>query len=88
MKLREGVVLNEMDGKILAVDAGDGSRRFEGMLRMNQTAGFVASLLEKDTDLEGIVKAMTEKYEVSEDCARENAQKVIEAFKKADLLED
>ena len=87
MKLKEGVIVNEIDGQVMAVDAGSGRERFIGLVRMNKTAGFVAKLLEKETDMDAIVDAMTEKYDVTADVARINAQKVIEAFQGSGLLE-
>ena len=87
MRLREGVIINEMDGEVIVVDAtSDPDKRFNGMLRMNKTAGFIAGLLEKDTDLDAIVLAMTAKYNVTEADARRNAQKVIETFENIGLL--
>ncbi len=87
MKLKEGVIINEMDGQVMAVDAGNGTSRFNGLIRMNQSAGFVAGLLKRETTLDAIVDEMTKKYDVTADVARENARKVIEAFESAGLLE-
>ena len=87
MKLKEGVLVNEIDGQVLAVDAGNGRERFSGLVRMNKTAGFVAGLLQKETSLEEIVKAMTQEYDITEEVARANAQKVIDAFAGAGLME-
>lgn len=86
MKLRDGVIINEIDDQVMAVDAGNGHERFNGLIRMNKTAGFVAGLLQKETNLDEIVSAMTAKYDVAEEVARENARKVIEAFESAGLL--
>lgn len=87
MKLKDGVIVNEMDGQVLAVDAGNDHERFNGMIRMNKSAGFIAGLLQKETSMDEIVRAMTEKYDVTEETAKVNAQKVIDAFQSAGLLE-
>ena len=87
MKLKSGVILTEMDDKVVVVDASSGTDRFSGMLRLNRTAGFVAKLLEKDMEMDDVVKAMTEKYDVAEGVARENAQKVIDSLRDAGLLQ-
>ena len=87
MKLKEGVLVNEIDDQVMAVDAGNGRERFSGLVRMNKTAGFVAGLLQKETSLEEIVKAMTQEYDITEEVARANAQKVIDAFQGAGLME-
>lgn len=88
MKLKEGIMINEIDGRFVAVDAGEGRSRFHGILKMNGTACFVAKVLQDGADLEQIVKAMTEKYEVSAEEAKRNAEKVIDAFQRAGLIDE
>ncbi|MBR3469364.1 MAG: PqqD family protein [Lachnospiraceae bacterium] len=87
MKLKEGVIVNEIDGQTLVVDGGSNRERFNGLIRMNKTAGFVVSLLQQETDMDAIVRALTEKYEVTAEVARANAAKVIDALAGAGLLE-
>ena len=87
MKLKEGVIVNEIDGQTIAVDAGNGRERFNGLIRMNKTGGFIMSLLQNDTDMDAIVRALTEKYDVTAEVARVNAAKVIDALAGAGLLE-
>ncbi len=87
MKLKEGVIVNEIDGQTLAVDAGSGRERFNGLVRMNKTGGFIVGLLQNETDMDAIVRALTEKYDVTAEVARVNAAKVIDALAGAGLLE-
>ncbi|MBP5669908.1 MAG: PqqD family protein [Lachnospiraceae bacterium] len=87
MKLKEGVIVNEIDGQTIAVDAGSGRERFNGLIRLNKTGGFVIGLLQNDTDMDSIVRALTEKYDVTAEVARVNAAKVIDALAGAGLLD-
>lgn len=87
MRLKDGTILTNMDDKVVVVDASNRKDRFNGMLRLNNTAGFVAKQLEKETELDDVVKAMTEKFDVEESVARENAQKVIDSLRDAGLLQ-
>ncbi|MBO5985482.1 MAG: PqqD family protein [Lachnospiraceae bacterium] len=87
MKLKEGVIVNEIDGQTIAVDAGNGRERFNGLIRLNKTGGFVIGLLQNDTDMDSIVRALTEKYDVTAEVARVNAAKVIDALAGAGLLD-
>jgi hypothetical protein len=87
MKLKEGVIVNEIDGQTFAVDAGSGRERFNGLVRMNKTGGFIVGLLQNETDMDSIVRALTEKYDVTAEVARVNAAKVIDALAGAGLLE-
>lgn len=88
MKLKEGILIHEVDGQFVAVDAGEGRERFHGILKMNATGYFVAKILQSGASLDDVVKAMTEKYEVSEEVARKNAEKVIDAFSRAGLVDE
>ncbi len=86
MRLKEGILVRELDGGFVAVDAGVGKDRFNGMLKLNKTAAFVLDCLKSDTDLDGIVQSLTEKYDVDADTARENASQMIETLRGTGLL--
>lgn len=86
MKRKSNIIVRELDGEFIAVDAGVGKDRFNGMLKLNKTAAFVLDCLETDTDLDAIVSRMTEKYDVDSETARENASRVIETLRTAGLL--
>ena len=86
MKLKASVIVQEMDGRFVLIDADSGEDRFRGIINMNRTAAFIARLLEKETTKEDIVKALTDKYDVSPEVADANAQKVIDQFLKVGLL--
>ncbi len=86
MKLKDGIIVRELDGEFVAVDAGIGEDRFNGMLKRNKTAAFVLECLRTDTDESGIVSRLTEKYDVDEATAAENVRKVVETLKKTGLI--
>ena len=86
MKLKDGIIVRELDGEFVAVDAGIGEDRFNGMLKLNKTAAFVLECLRTDTDENGIVSRLTEKYDVDAATAAENVRKVVETLKKTGLI--
>ncbi|MBR3507331.1 MAG: PqqD family protein [Lachnospiraceae bacterium] len=86
MKLKDGVIVQEMDDRVVLIDASSREDRFQGIINMNRTAAYIAQLLEKETTKEEIVKALTDKYDVSSEIADANAQKVIDQFHKVGLL--
>ena len=83
MKLKD-VIITEANGEYVAITA-DGS--FNGMIRMNRTAAFIAQTLCEETNLTEITAKICEKYDVSQDVARENALKVIAQLERAGLIE-
>ena len=50
MKLKEGFIITKNGNDYIAVAAGEAGKAFNGMIKMNGTAGFIATLLaESDT---------------------------------------
>lgn len=53
MKLKEGFIITKNGNDYIAVAAGEAGKAFNGMIKMNGTAGFIATLLaESDTTAE------------------------------------
>ncbi len=86
MRLKEGVIIQELDGKYVMVDASESSTRFNGIVNLNKTAAFVARQLQSEVSMDDIIKAMTEKYDVSEEVAGANAKRVIDQLQNIGLL--
>ena len=87
MKLKEGVIIQDLGGKFVAVDASSSKDRFNGVVNMNKTAAFVMCLLKQEVTMDDVITAMTKKYDVTEQVAEENAMRFISQIKKAGLLE-
>ena len=88
MKLKSGVIITEAQGGYVAVDAGGAKGRFNGMIKMNATAAFIANELKGGADEDALVCKMLEKYDVSESEARESVKDVLNKFAAAGLTED
>ncbi|MBR7077647.1 MAG: PqqD family protein [Clostridia bacterium] len=87
MKLKDGIILTEADGGFVAVDAGISGERFNGMLKLNETAGFIVNLLREGADsVDGIAKKICEKYDVDFETAKANAERVIKTLESVKLL--
>lgn len=88
MKRVSGILLSEEDGEYVAVTLGEANKRFNGMLRMNATAGFILARLEKETTEEELVQAILAEYDVEEGRARENVRAVLEKLHETGLIEE
>ena len=86
MKLKDGFFLHETPDGVVAVAAGEAGKSFNGMIRLNGTAAFIARQLLSETDEDAVLSAVLEKYDVDEARAREDIARVIAAFRQADLL--
>ena len=87
MKLKNGVIINEINGEYVAVAAGEAGKAFNGMIKMNETAAFIAEVLKKEIDEDGVVAAICAEYEVDSEIARENVRAVVAKLESAGHIE-
>lgn len=89
MKLKYNFVVRAVGGKSVAVAVGKDNALFNGMIKLNSSAEFLFKILnERDASEEGLVLALTEKYDISEECARETVAKFVENLRNGGLLEE
>lgn len=75
MKLNSGFIAhNDGENKLLV---STGATKFSGLVKSNPTAGFIISCLEAETTEDEIVAKMLEKWDVSDEIARRDVQKVV-----------
>lgn len=87
MKLKNGVVIQKVGEGYVAVVTGAAKVKFNGMIKMNETAAFIAKLLQSETDEDTIVKELLSQYNVSEDEAHKSVRSVVGNFEKVGLME-
>ena len=86
MKLNKQFITREIGGTQVMVAVGGAA--FSGVVRSNKTAAFVVDQLKEDTSKEKIVAAMLEKYEVSEEEAAADVEKVLEKLRSIGALDE
>lgn len=87
MKLKDGVIISEINGEFVAVPSGAASRHFNGMIRMNQTAAIIAKALQEGKTENEVVAALCAEYEVSENIAREDFVAITKELDRLGLLD-
>jgi len=81
MKQSADFILRQVAGKIVLVPVGAAAAKFPGMVTMNASGKYIWELLQKDQTLDSIVKALTDRYEVSPEQATEDAQAFLSRLK-------
>ena len=84
MKLKN-LIITPNGNEYVAVNA-DGV--FNGMIRMNHTAAFLAEELKEDKTEEQLVARLCEKYDVSTELAEQNVKTFIRQFKAINMIEE
>lgn len=87
MKLKDGLIVSEMDGEYVGVGFGEAGKSFGGMMRMNKTAAVIVERLQSEATEEQLVKALTDRFEVDEAVALENVRKIVDQLKDAGVIE-
>ena len=86
MKLNKQFVTKNIGDTQVMVAVG--SAAFSGVVRSNKTAAFVVDQLKEDTTKEKIVAAMLEKYEVTEERASADVDRILEKLRSIGALEE
>uniref|UniRef100_I5AUZ4 Coenzyme PQQ synthesis protein D (PqqD) n=1 Tax=Eubacterium cellulosolvens (strain ATCC 43171 / JCM 9499 / 6) TaxID=633697 RepID=I5AUZ4_EUBC6 len=86
MKLKEGFVTQEIGGRQVMVAVN--GEAFNGMVRSNETAGYIVSLLKNDTTKEEIVKAMLREFDASEEQVSKDVDMVITKLREIGAILD
>lgn len=61
---------------------------FQGMIQLNQTGAFIWQQLEAGKNEDEILSLMLEKYEISEEKAKEDITLFIEKLRKDNLIDE
>lgn len=86
MKISENFIVHDDGDSKLLVSTGE--TKFSGLVRSNGSAGFILSCLEKETTEDEIVAKMLEHYEVSEEKARYDVEKVVGQLKGIGAIDE
>ena len=87
MKLKDEIMLGNIDGNDFAIATGKMSEKFNGIINNTPSAGFIFSLLKTQQTEDSIVKAMTEKYDAPEEQIRADVKEFLAYIKTLDILE-
>lgn len=86
MKLNDSFITHESGTEHITVPTGGVS--FCGMIRSNQTAGFIVECLKQDVTQEEIVEKMLAKYDASEEQVRRDVEKILEQLRQIGAVEE
>lgn len=70
MKLKENFLLRQVADTWVVIPVGQEMLDFNGMINLNETGAFLWQKLEAGADLDTVVAALTEEYDVSPEKAR------------------
>ncbi|MBQ7352806.1 MAG: PqqD family protein [Clostridia bacterium] len=88
MKIRNGFILRDVGGKTFVVAIGELSKKFNGMITLNETGKFIWEQLQNDTTEAEIVDKMLSRYEdVDKAIVESDVSNFIDKLKNDGILE-
>lgn len=87
MKIKEGFVVRKVMGNNVIIATGAQSKKFHGMVKLNDTAAEIWGYLSSEMDVETICKTMLEKYDVDEALLRADIEKTVNTLIEQGFVE-
>lgn len=88
MKLKNRMVMEKSGEDYVAVATGEAGKTFNGLIRNNKTADFLFRELLNERTEDELVQALLQRYDVPEELARTDVQRIVGIIRDAGLLDD
>lgn len=88
MKLKDGVVITNVDNSYILVDTSSNDDRFNGIIKLNDTGKAMCDFLNEDLSFEELVNKMLEKYDVEKDVLEKDISNTLEKLKEKGIVVD
>ncbi len=87
MKLKDGIVLGNIDGQDFAIATGSLSSTLSGIINNNESANYIFKLLQKEQTEQSIISAMLDRYDAPEDEIKADVKEFLATLDSYGVLE-
>ena len=87
MKIKKGFVMREVAGQSVIIAVGAAAKSYNGMIKLNDTAKIAWKCLENGCEIDDMVNAIIDEYDVDKETVKKDMEKFIEALGGANILE-
>lgn len=87
MRIKKGFILKEIAGSYVVVAVGPAVKNFNGAISLNGVGATLWKALEQDNTEEGLIKALTDEYDVENEKAKIDVENFVKKLKEANLVE-
>ena len=88
MRLRGEFVVRQIMDDTVAIPTGQTALAFNGMILLNDVSKVIWECLGQETQVEAIVKAVTDAFAVSAEEARTDIREFLDKLRSAQMLDD
>ena len=86
MKLNGTYTLREVAGEVLVIPVGATAMELNGMIILNPVSKVIWECLEKGTEEAEILKAVLERFDVTEETAKADIGEILDQLRKQKLI--
>lgn len=87
MKRKDEFVMRKVGEHWVIVAVGEESKKFNGMIRVNESGAFLFRQLEQEMTKEELAQALMKEYEIDEETAIKGVEKFLDAVADAGILQ-
>ena len=80
MKIKSGFVVRKVGGESVVVPVGEMSKKFHGMINLNETGAFLWKFFTEEHTVDEGVQALLNEYEVEESLARTDVETFVKTI--------
>ena len=88
MKLKEGFILHKAGSENMMVASGKALESFNGLIRLNGTAYFIAQQLQKETTEEAVIDAVCAEYDAPKEKIASDVKNIIGKLRAEGFLDE
>lgn len=88
MKIKDGFLLREIEGRTVVVPVGAQALDFRCIMTLNESGALLWRGLQQDTDLPTLAAILTAEYEVDEAKATADAEAFVALLREKGLLDE
>ena len=74
MKIKDGFILRKIAGEDIVVPIGNNIADFNGVIRLNESAGFLWKILQEEVSKEELINSLVKEYEIDETLATNDVE--------------
>ena len=88
MKIKNGFISRRVAGNNVVVATGEQSKRFNGIIKLNESGLLLWNKLLTGADKEALVTLLLDEYDITEDVAEADVDKFVGVLRDAGAIED
>lgn len=83
----QNFIKRKIGNQYVIVAVGEAAKRFHGMISVNGSGSLIWDLLERETDMDTLVCAVTDAYEIDAETARADIGEFLKGLKEVGAVE-